>query len=722
MTSQHANWSNAADFVAGRQSQFESPHLVAINMTQQVCLFCFQATVVIASFFCVGIRRCDAIELPQSPTVDHQLAELIQPLIDAHDGKIGMAIKHLGNGKGFVFRSDEPMPTASLIKMAVMVTAYHQINAGTLSRTLPIALKEQDKVPGSGILTDHFSEGTQLSLRDTIRLMMAYSDNTATNLVVDQIGLPSTATLMKSLQLPHTQLHSKVYRRDTSVDLQRSKQFGLGSTTASETIAMLEWIDRGEIINREICDEMLEHLYANQDTSKLARSLPAKVRIAHKSGDVNASRCDAGLIDGPEGRIAICVLTDENADRSWSDDNAALKLIGEIAAVTYRHYYPEAFNAASSIDGNSDNLRIGSGGLAVESIQRTLNAKLVPSPQLDIDGDFGPATEQAVMRFQESAGLAASGIVDAATKAALGILVTTDADTVAPLAIEDTADTEKTLETLDGPPVVSCKAWAIADVQSAELLFENHGNKRLDNASTTKLMTAWLVAKLAETDRSILDETITFSKRADETIGSTAGIRAGERVRAGDLLYGLLLPSGNDASVALAEHFGNRFASPSDDAKENVSAEESYNLFVKAMNDEAQALGLTQTGYANPHGLTANGHGASAADLCKLAAKVLHNPTLAPIVSTRRYNYQVQTADGGLRDIVWRNTNQLLAIEGYDGLKTGTTTAAGACLVASGNRDGKRLIVVVLGASGSEARYADSRNLFRWAWAKIEKQ
>lgn len=670
----------------------------------------------------LSINRCNAIDLPQPPAVDHQLAELIQPLIDAHDGKIGLAIKHLGNGKGFAYRSDEPMPTASLIKTAVMVTAYHQINDGKLSRTQTIPLKESDKVPGSGILTQHFSEGTELSLRDAIRLMMAYSDNTATNLVVDQIGLPSTATLMKSLQLPHTQLHSKVYRRDTSIDLQRSQQFGLGSTTAAESIAMLEWIDRGEIINREICDEMLEHLYANQDASKLARSLPAKVRVAHKSGDVNASRCDAGLIDGPDGRIAICVLTDENADRSWSDDNAALKLMGEIAATTYRHYYPSAFNAASTTDQNSKDLRIGSGGLEVESIQRTLNAKLVPSPQLDIDGDFGPATEQAVMRFQESAGLTATGIVDNVTKKALGTLITAENVIAQTETKDEPSEKEKTQETLDGPPIVSCKAWAIADGESGELLFENQGNKRLDNASTTKLMTAWLVAKLAEADPTVLDETITFSKRADETTGSTAAIRAGERVRAGDLLYGLLLPSGNDASVALAEHFGNRFASSLGTPDETISAEESYDLFVKAMNDEAQALGLKQTAYANPHGLTEKGHGASAGDLCQLAIKVLHNPTLAPIVSTRRYDYNVQAADGGSRDIVWRNTNQLLDIEGYDGLKTGTTTAAGACLVASGNRDGKRLVVVVLGSSGSDARYADSRNLFRWAWQEIAKR
>lgn len=678
--------------------------------------------VAIVQFFCLPCGRSHAIELPQPPVEDQQLADLVQPLIDAHDGKIGLAIKHLGTGQGFAYRADEPMPTASLIKMATMVTAYHKISDGKLSRQLQVALKEEDKVPGSGILTEHFSEGTQLTLRDAIRLMMAYSDNTATNLVVDQIGLPSTAQYMNSLGLPNTQLHSKVYRRDTSVDLERSKRFGLGSTTAAETIVLLEWIDGGKVISREVCDEMLGHLYANQDRSKLARSLPAKVRVAHKSGDVNSSRCDAGLIDGPSGRIAICVLTDENADRSWSDDNAALKLIGEVAVVAYRHYYPEAFAEPSSSATDSKTVRLGASGLEVESLQRTLNAKLTSAEQLDIDGDFGPATEQAVMRFQESIGVVTTGVVDEATRAALGKWITPDAEFATTPETEEDSEEQKPAETLDGPPIVSCKAWAIADAESGELLFEHQGNKRLDNASTTKLMTAWLVAKLAEKDPSVLDERIVFSKRADETTGSTAGIRMGEQVRVGDLLYGLLLPSGNDASVAIAEHFGSRFQTDTDGSTEALSPEQSYDLFVKAMNDEAMALGLASSGYANPHGLTAMGHGASAADLCRLAASVLQSPVLAPIIATRRYVYQVQTPDGGSREVVWRNTNQLLGIEGYDGLKTGTTTAAGACLVASGTHGGRRLIVVVLGSSGSDARYADSRNLFRWAWQEIGKR
>ncbi|MFM8273250.1 MAG: D-alanyl-D-alanine carboxypeptidase, partial [Gemmata sp.] len=94
------------------------------------------------------------------------------------------------------------------------------------------------------------------------------------------------------------------------------------------------------------------------------------------------------------------------------------------------------------------------------------------------------------------------------------------------------------------------------------------------------------------------------------------------------------------------------------------------------------------------------------------------NPTFASYVSTRRHKCRVADKDGNTRDVVWSNTNKLLDIEGYEGVKTGTTTAAGACLVSRGTRDGDRLLVVVLGSTTGDNRYTDTRNLYKWAWAE----
>jgi D-alanyl-D-alanine carboxypeptidase (penicillin-binding protein 5/6) len=272
---------------------------------------------------------------------------------------------------------------------------------------------------------------------------------------------------------------------------------------------------------------------------------------------------------------------------------------------------------------------------------------------------------------------------------------------------------------LDGPPIVSVRAWAIADGDTGEILWEQEGGRRLPMASTTKMMTALLVARLAKRDASVLEEKVLVSKSADETRGSSAGIREGERVPVKDLLYGLLLPSGNDASMAFAEHFNDRFPPADDPPETGPAADPLRTNFIAEMNRTAQRIGLSTTGYAQPHGMDSPGHYSSVRDLIKLAREVLNEPELAKRVRTREYNCEIQQANGATREAVWRNTNRLLTYEGYDGVKTGTTGASGACLVSSGRRGDDHLILAVLGASHSDFRYVDSRNLYRWAWKRL---
>jgi D-alanyl-D-alanine carboxypeptidase (penicillin-binding protein 5/6) len=130
----------------------------------------------------------------------------------------------------------------------------------------------------------------------------------------------------------------------------------------------------------------------------------------------------------------------------------------------------------------------------------------------------------------------------------------------------------------------------------------------------------------------------------------------------------------------------------------------------------AAELGLRETHFVNPHGLPAAGHRSSARDLAKLAQVALLDPTFARVVATPRRGATLVDGEGKTRNVIWTNTNKLLEFEGYDGVKTGTTTAAGACLIASGRFGNDHLIVVILGAQSSDLRYVDARNLFRWAW------
>jgi len=182
------------------------------------------------------------------------------------------------------------------------------------------------------------------------------------------------------------------------------------------------------------------------------------------------------------------------------------------------------------------------------------------------------------------------------------------------------------------------------------------------------------------------------------------------------LMYGLMLPSGNDASVAIAELLGSRFAPP--DGKNEAPPLE---RFVAEMNRTAQALGMSQTKYVNPHGLTHSEHKSTVNDQFKLACAALKLPLFRDLIQTARKDGVVTGPGGYQRTIVWTNTNKLLQMDGFAGVKTGTTSAAGACLVSLGSRDGKEAVCVVLGSTSSDARYVDTRNLFRWYWRETMK-
>ena len=267
------------------------------------------------------------------------LAARVLPLIKAHHGKVAVAVKHLDNGETFLHDADEEMPTASLIKFMIMLEVYLQVSEGKVKLTDMVTLRKADMVPGSGILTYHFSDGATFSLRDATRLMMVYSDNTATNLVLDKIGLPATNKRMDAWGFPHTRLNAKVFLgAKTTLDPERTKKFGLGSTSARETIMMLEKVHQGKVVSPEVCKEMLGHMKKCDDKLKLKRYLPEKIEVAHKSGTVSDARTDAGILYLPGGPVAVCVLTAQNEDKAWKDDNAANVLIGRVAQQVYEHY------------------------------------------------------------------------------------------------------------------------------------------------------------------------------------------------------------------------------------------------------------------------------------------------------------------------------------------------------------------------------------------------
>jgi beta-lactamase class A len=274
------------------------------------------------------------------------LSDRIAPIAKAHKGRIAVAVRHLETGEGYTLNADEVMPTASLIKLPIMFETYWQAAEGKVKLDTMLTLKKEDKVPGSGILTNHFSDGASFPLRDAVRLMMVYSDNTATNLVLDQIGIPSTNERMEKLGLANTKINAKVFKGSTtSISPERTKKYGLGSTTAGEMVKLLELLQAEKVATPDACKQMFGHLKACDDKDKMTRFLPEGTVVAHKTGSLNAAKTDAGIIYLPDAAdkkkthpVALCVMTDGNADQRWVTENAAQVAIAKIAREVYDYF------------------------------------------------------------------------------------------------------------------------------------------------------------------------------------------------------------------------------------------------------------------------------------------------------------------------------------------------------------------------------------------------
>lgn len=237
---------------------------------------------------------------------------------------------------------------------------------------------------------------------------------------------------------------------------------------------------------------------------------------------------------------------------------------------------------------------------------------------------------------------------------------------------------------------LNSRAAVIYDRTSGTILYGKNENQERPMASTTKIMTAILVIENGK-----LDDIVEVSKKAAGTGGSRLGLKTKDKISVKDLLYGLLLVSGNDAAVALAEYLGGDIEG-----------------FATLMNQKALELGLTHTHFVTPHGLDQKEHYTTAYELAKLADYAMNNETFAGIVGTKYY-----TVTMGGRTKSLSNTNELLGnLEGVNGVKTGFTNGANRCLVTSVKRGNMNIITVVLGADTKTMRTQDSVKLIEYAY------
>jgi beta-lactamase class A len=276
-----------------------------------------------------------------APADTARLRRTLEELMRGYSGVAGVSVLNLANGERVSIRGGETYPSASLIKLAVLVTLLDQVNRGAISLDERISMLARDRVGGSGVL-QYLQSGLQPTVGDAAWLMITVSDNTATNLILNHLDVKTVWDKMDSLGLHHTRIHSKTFIRATSIAPDSSVKYGLGVTTPDETVRLLELLYRGQAVSPAMDSTALEILRNNQDYAKLARWLPEDLRFAHKTGEVDQSRNDCGIMYGPDAPVAVCVMTRENTDTSYAPDNPANLLIARIGLAVFRHYNPSA--------------------------------------------------------------------------------------------------------------------------------------------------------------------------------------------------------------------------------------------------------------------------------------------------------------------------------------------------------------------------------------------
>jgi D-alanyl-D-alanine carboxypeptidase (penicillin-binding protein 5/6) len=254
------------------------------------------------------------------------------------------------------------------------------------------------------------------------------------------------------------------------------------------------------------------------------------------------------------------------------------------------------------------------------------------------------------------------------------------------------------------PPEIAARSYLLLDVTADQVLASRDIDAQVEPASLTKLMTSYLVYDSLRAKKLAADQKVPVSERAARMPGSRMFIEPRMQVPVNDLLQGMLVQSGNDATVALAEAVGG-----------------SVERFVDLMNQQAKALGMKNTTYRNPEGLSAPGHTTTARDLGVLATRLLLDfPEHLPHYATRKYRYQgTPTANDTNRNLL------LFRDPTVDGLMTGHTDTAGYCMIATARRDfpnlqGRRLVAIVLGASSEAARANEAQRLLNWGYTAYE--
>jgi len=268
--------------------------------------------------------------------VDQKLQKQIETLVQGYNGDIGVYVKNLKNGKTVAIHADTVFPTASIVKIPILIGVMDKMAKGELNYRQPVVYRDSLLYAGVDILGS-FKQDEKIEIGKLMMLMLTMSDNTASLWLQSLAGTGTRINqIMDSLGLPNTKVNSRTPGREAI----RSK-YGWGQTTPREIVTLIEKIYNGEVVNRAASDRMLRSLNRNYWDAVSISQLPPYATVFSKNGAVDESRNEVLLVKGKESLYAFSVFTKNNKDTSWNSSNEAWELTRKISALLWNYFEPK---------------------------------------------------------------------------------------------------------------------------------------------------------------------------------------------------------------------------------------------------------------------------------------------------------------------------------------------------------------------------------------------
>ena len=297
----------------------------------------------IVGLSCSPVSDTKAPPAPSAGSLRERLSEAIGTL-EGPDVRVSLFAKNLDTGASLGIREDDPVRTASTIKLPIMVACFRAVAEGKATWDELIPLTPQDRVSGSGVIRE-FDDGRRLSLRDLMHVMIVVSDNTATNLILERLGADYVNETMEQLGFPQTRSMRKIRGDGTQLkaatgwskegENEENKKYGIGRSSPHEMVELLERIENSKIVSPEASKEMIAILERQQYKDGIGRAYTDSpdVTVASKSGGLDALRSDVGILYHPKGRLAIAITVDGMPVTDYSPDNKGNLLISKLTGI-----------------------------------------------------------------------------------------------------------------------------------------------------------------------------------------------------------------------------------------------------------------------------------------------------------------------------------------------------------------------------------------------------